>query len=203
MKLNSKYFDRIRVKPDEDRLRRQANSPCEWTGCTGAGTHKAPKGRGRDGEYHLFCIDHVREYNKGYNYFAGMSDDDVIRYQKSAITGHRPTWSLGMNPWANGPDTAQTPEDFARSGFNDSFGVFGDPACGGERRRRRPIRNAERKALSSLALDETATADEIKSRYKTLVKRHHPDANGGGKEAEEKLREIIQAYDYLKSAGLC
>ncbi len=203
MKLNSKYFDRIRVKPDEDRLRRQANPPCEWPGCTGAGTHKAPKGRGHDGEYLLFCIDHVREYNKGYNYFDGMSDDDVIRYQKSAITGHRPTWSLGMNPWANGQDTAQTPEDFARSGFNDTFGVFGESASGGEQQRRRPIRNAERKALSTLALDETATPDEIKSRYKTLVKRHHPDANGGGKEAEEKLREIIQAYDYLKSAGLC
>ncbi len=203
MKLNSKYFDRIRVKPDEDRLRRQANPPCEWPGCTGAGTHKAPKGRGHDGEYLLFCIDHVREYNKGYNYFDGMSDDDVIRYQKSAITGHRPTWSLGMNPWANGQDAAQTPEDFARSGFSDTFGVFGESASGSEQPRRRPIRNAERKALSTLALDETATPDEIKSRYKTLVKRHHPDANGGGKEAEEKLREIIQAYDYLKSAGLC
>lgn len=203
MKLNSKYFDRIRVKPDEDRLRRQANPPCQWPGCTGAGTHKAPKGRGHDGEYLLFCIDHVREYNKGYNYFDGMSDDDVIRYQKSAITGHRPTWSLGMNPWANGQGDAQTPEDFARSGFTDTFGVFGESAPDAEKVRRRPIRNAERKALSTLALDETATADEIKTRYKKLVKRHHPDANGGGKDAEEKLREIIQAYDYLRSVGLC
>ena len=72
MKLESKIFDRIRVKPDEDRLLRDQNPPCAWPECTGAGTHRAPKGRGHDGEYHLFCLNHVREYNRSYNYFSGM-----------------------------------------------------------------------------------------------------------------------------------
>ena len=204
MKLNSKYFDSIRVKPDEDRALRQQNPECQWVGCDGAGTHRAPKGRGHDGEYHLFCINHVREYNKTYNYFNGMSDDDVIQYQKSAMTGHRPTWSLGNNPWAHGAggaseDTTAQP----RAGFKDSFGMFGEMGADSDQPQRRPVRNAERKALSTLAVDETATPEEIKARYKMLVKRHHPDANGGGREAEDKLREIIQAYDYLKSTGFC
>ena len=60
----------------------------------------------------------------------------------------------------------------------------------------------ERKALETLLLPETASKSDIKSRFKELVKRHHPDSNGGDKASEEKLREIIQAYNYLKQAGL-
>ena len=66
----------------------------------------------------------------------------------------------------------------------------------------RPLRNLERKALDALSLNEGATRSEIKARFKELVKRHHPDANGGDRGAEDKLREIIQAYNYLKQAGL-
>ena len=90
-------------------------------------------------------------------------------------------------------------------GFGDPFAVFGERFDTGleDKAPRRQIRNAERKAFGTLGLDETAEGDEIKARYKQLVKRHHPDANGGGKAAEEKLREIIQAYGYLKSVGFC
>ena len=69
------------------------------------------------------------------------------------------------------------------------------------RRETRVIRNAERKALDVLGLEPEASTAEIKVRFKTLVKRHHPDANGGDRSAEDKLREIIQAYKYLKSVG--
>jgi DnaJ-class molecular chaperone len=65
------------------------------------------------------------------------------------------------------------------------------------------VRNAERKALHALGLEDTASGPEIKARFKELVKRHHPDANGGDRGSEDKLREIIQAYNYLKSAGFC
>jgi DnaJ-domain-containing protein 1 len=67
----------------------------------------------------------------------------------------------------------------------------------------RMIRNAERKALDTLNLDIHATAAEIKARFKELAKRLHPDANGGDRSREDKLREIIQAYNYLKSVGFC
>src|ERR1700754_2470036 len=100
MKLDSKYFDSIRVSSVRSRktVETKANAqPCQWSGCTKRGVHKAPKGRSSEGEYYNFCRQHVTEYNKSYNYFAGMDDGEVAQYQKSASTGHRPTWSLGVN----------------------------------------------------------------------------------------------------------
>ena len=65
------------------------------------------------------------------------------------------------------------------------------------------VRNAERKALHALGLESDANATDIKAKFKVLVKRHHPDANGGDRSCEDRLREIIQAYNYLKSVGYC
>ena len=95
MKTNSPLFDRIRVKPDQDRRLRASFPACQWPGCDAPATHRAPKGRLRASEYWRFCLEHVREYNNSYNFFAGMSDDAIAQYQKDAITGHRPTWKLG------------------------------------------------------------------------------------------------------------
>ncbi|MDH3579214.1 MAG: molecular chaperone DnaJ, partial [Hyphomicrobiales bacterium] len=75
MKLDSKYFDCIRVKPDEDRRSHDEHPSCDWSGCTRAAQHPAPRGRDREGQYFNFCLDHVRQYNKSYNYFNGMSDE--------------------------------------------------------------------------------------------------------------------------------
>ena len=65
------------------------------------------------------------------------------------------------------------------------------------------MRNAERKAFDALGLETDASATDIKAKFKVLVKRHHPDANGGDRSYEDRLREIIQAYNYLKSVGYC
>lgn len=211
MKLDSKYFDCIRVKPGTDRLSPQQVAGCGWVGCTKPGTHRAPKGRGQEGAYHLFCIDHVRDYNKSYNYFSGMSDEDVATYQKASITGHRPTWSSGVNAWAaTGFKSAAQGHmgGFKRDfGTHDPFGFFEQARTGGpegaEKPERRPIRNAERKCFTALDLPESSAPDEIKARFKALVKRHHPDSNGGDRGSEDRLREIIQAYNYLKQAGFC
>ena len=96
MNLNSKYFDRIRIAPERPVVDDAAARSCEWLGCSQLAGYRAPKGRMREGQYHNFCLDHVREYNKGYNYFAGMANDDVVAYQRSAATGHRPTWRMGV-----------------------------------------------------------------------------------------------------------
>jgi len=77
MKLDSPLFDSIRVKPENDRRRTPQDENCEWPGCEGFSTHRAPKGRGKEGQYWRFCLDHVREYNHSYNFFAGMADDAV------------------------------------------------------------------------------------------------------------------------------
>src|SRR6202035_3831087 len=95
MKPNSPLFDRIRVKPDKDRRLRTELPPCQWPRCEAPATHRAPKGRLQANEYWRFCLEHVREYNNSYNFFAGMTDDAVALYQKEAVTGHRPTWKMG------------------------------------------------------------------------------------------------------------
>src|SRR5919108_5754452 len=124
MSSDSPLFDRIRVKPDQDRRLRADMPPCEWPGCAGAATHRAPKGRNRENEYWRFCLDHVREYNHAYNFFAGMSMDDIARYQKEAVIGHRPTWKMGMNggrPMSRSRSSRFHPEFGDAS---DPFGVF-------------------------------------------------------------------------------
>lgn len=203
MKLESKYFDSIRVKPDKDR-QRDRHPVCAWPGCSLAGTHRAPRGRQFEGQYLDLCIDHVREYNKEYNFFKGLDDEAVSTIQKDALTGHRPTWRLGENSWASSKSgRKRAPGGFRTTmNHNDPFGLFGDqgpPAAPPSR----TVRNAERKALHSLGLDEGATSEEVKTRYKSLVKRLHPDANGGSRENEDKLKEVIQAYDYLRTSGFC
>src|ERR1700730_16174532 len=107
MKISSPLFDRIRVKPSEDRRVRQRRRCRDWPGRSLSPTHRAPKGRLREGEYWRFCLHHVREYNQSYNFFAGMSDDAISRYQKEAITGHRPTWKIGVNGKRSGPGASQ------------------------------------------------------------------------------------------------
>ncbi len=195
MKFNSPLFDRIRVKPSKDRRPKTGGPTCEWAGCSEAATHRAPKGRGREKDYWRYCLHHVREYNQSYNFFAGMSDTDVMAYQKDALTGHRPTWKMGTGKGGHGPDV----HTFAQQ--TDPFGLFGEDMKREQQKRAetRVIRNAERKALDTLGLDIDATRAEVKMRFKELVKRHHPDANGGDRSTEDRLVEIIQSYNYLKS----
>jgi hypothetical protein len=204
MKNDSPLFDRIKVKPDKDRRLRAGAPACEWAGCASPATHRAPKGRLKEKEYWRFCLDHVREYNHSYNFFAGMSTDDIARYQRDAVVGHRPTWKLG----SMGGGKSRTARAFAGKfeadgAADDPFGLFQEDGSG--RRRAQPehrmIGNAQRKALGVLGLESDADTTEIKTRFKALVKRHHPDANGGDRSSEDKLREIIQAYNYLKSIG--
>ena len=211
MKLDSKFFDRLRVKPDAAKLVRDACPTCEWQGCREPGLYPAPKGRGHEGEYHRYCLEHVRQYNKSYNYFAGMPDEDVAQHQKDDIIGHRPTWFVGVNSWARNRTPRATRNGERRNGFAhrfttyDPFGVFGaksEPTPSKPGEPPRVLHRAERKCLRQLNLEDTATKAEIKARFKDLVKRHHPDRNGGDRRSEDKLREVIQAYNYLRQAGL-
>ena len=209
MSSDSPLFDRIRVKPDQDRRLRAECPACDWPDCKEPATHRAPKGRLREKEYWRFCLAHVREYNHSYNFFAGMSDDAIAKYQKDAVTGHRPTWKMGMTSGTRGRSRRRDP-GFVFGEYDaaaDPFGVFSEMGgAGGWRTRSAPgrtVHNAQRKAFHVLGLEAGAERAEIKARFKALVKRHHPDANGGDRGSEDKLREIIQAYNYLKSTGFC
>lgn len=211
MKLDSKYFDSIRVAPKRERAEpvREEHPPCQWKGCNAPGRHRAPRGRGRDGEYFVFCLEHVRQYNASYNYFEGMSDTEVETFQKDALTGHRPTWKVGMNGQGAGKDAAASQANANQRAFGfrtmDPHGFFArraKEARATPAENRRQLKPLERKSLQALNLSGSATRIEIKARFKELVKIYHPDANGGDPRSGDKLREIIQAYNYLKQAGL-
>ncbi len=208
MKLDSKIFDRIRVKPDKERTDADVHPHCEWEDCDRPAPHRAPKGRHREGQYFNFCLEHVRQYNKSYNYFSGMDNDSVASFIKSSSTGHRPTWKMGIN---RGTDADQaTLSDDKRDWTapkHDPFELFRGthsyrPETRQERRQRR-MTEAQKNAFDVLKLDVSVDKTEIKTRFKELVKRHHPDANGGDRSSEERLRQIIQAYNVLKQAGFC
>ncbi len=208
MKLDSKYFDRIRTRRRKEQDSEPANPVCQWDGCEKPGIHKAPVGRNAEGQFFLFCFEHVKEYNKGYNYFSGLSDTEIARYQKEAITGHRPTWTVGVNKAAKASplqSTARSGSASAQARMKDPFGFVAQGRGNGPRfqPQLRKLKTLEAKAFDTLGLGGNATATEIKTRYKELVKKHHPDANGGDRGSEERFRAVIQAYQLLKQAGFC
>ncbi len=204
MTLDSKLFDQIRVKPDKESVEADRFPCCDWEGCTRPGSHRAPMGRNHEGQYFHFCLDHVRLYNKSYNYFTGMDDQTVARFLKEATIGHRPTWRMGVNRQAKPAGERPSSSDWGPT-FEDPFHVFG----GAANRRpkpaepRRRLNGVQRRAFDVLKLEPSSDKTAIKARFKELVKKHHPDANGGDRSSEERLRQIIQAYNALKQAGFC
>ena len=203
MKLDSKYFDRIRTRRKREQETVVEAPTCQWDGCDKPGVHRAPVGRNAEGQFFLFCFEHVKEYNKGYNYFSGLSDGEIARYQKEAITGHRPTWTVGVNKAAkNSPLHSDLRSGSYR--VRDPFGfVNGTKGSGPRFPEQRKLKSLEAKAFDTMGLDASATSSEIKSRYKELVKKHHPDANSGDRGSEERFRAVIQAYQLLKQNGFC
>jgi len=208
MDLNSPLFDSIRIKPSCDEPKKASAQGCDTPGCKNPGLYRAPKGRKAEGQYWRFCIDHVKAYNATYNYFDGMNDAAVQAFQEDAIIGHRPTWAMGVNPaTAAAKPKSEATRDWA---YVDPLDILRAEGVGETARRkaapepRRPRHSpATLKALDVLGLDENADSAAIKAQYKVLVKRFHPDANGGDRSFEERLRDIIRAHDALRAAGLC
>ncbi len=132
----------------------------------------------------------------------------MIKHQKDDTIGHRPTWFARRElpvGRAAGRATAPAPGGFAhRFTSYDPFGLFAERAAAkaGAGAPERPLKRAERKCLRQLNLEDTATKADIKARFKELVKRLHPDHNKGDRASEDKLREVIQAYNYLRQTGL-
>jgi hypothetical protein len=199
MDLNSPLFDRVRIRSEEAEARARQSPRCQNPGCNEPGEYRAPLGRNREGQYVMLCLAHVQAYNKSYNYFQGMTDDAIADFQKDAITGHRPTWTIGVTAKGNGPAASG-----GERNYYDPMGLFTEAqrrAKAEEEQKRSKYGKLALKALETLHLDEKATPDVIRAKYKAWVKQLHPDANNGDRSREEKLREIIRAYNTLKSAG--
>ncbi len=185
--------DVLRLKPGE--------KPCEWPGCSRAGDARSPKSRDLPGQFYRFCQPHAAEYNKNWNYFAGMSPGEQQRFQEEALTGHRPTWQFRASRFSREAAAASAK---GAQGFVDPFTMFG-----GGRSRTEPeapvsrrLGKMERQALADLDLPDDADGPAIRARYTELVKRCHPDANGGDRSTEHKLQRVIQAYKTLKKTGM-
>ena len=198
MNLNSPLFDRIRTKPSAEAASPEATPRgCDHPGCAQAGTHRAPMGRDHEGQFFHFCLDHVKAYNQTYNYFAGMSDSALQAYLKDAVTGHRPTWTVGVNGQV-AAESAIDPGSLLRARM-ERLRKAREAAA---ETRKPVVGKAALKALQTLGLDEQADRALVRRRFKELAKRLHPDLNDGDRSREEKLRAIIDAYNYLKSAGI-
>lgn len=193
--------DVLRLKPGE--------KPCEWPDCTKAATAKAPKSRERLNDFYEFCQSHAGEYNKGWNFYAGMNEAQVRAAQeREAITGGRPTWD--MNASKNSREAAAfaskmgTASKTGEGSWRDSYGLFGrkgDQAPQSPTEDRR-VGKLEATALADLDLNPGVDKAAIKARYHELLKRFHPDTNGGDRTAEAKLQRVIKAWKTLKKAGI-
>ena len=150
---------------------------CEWPECRSEGDFRAPRSRSDLRNFRWFCLDHVRAYNQSWDYFAGLDETGIEEVLKRDQVWDRPTWPLGSSP-------------VGASNFSDPFGLFG------ERYEARPHTPRD-VALTVLGLDDTASVEDIKIRYKSLAKKHHPDANNGSKNAEKKFIALKEAYNLL------
>jgi hypothetical protein len=162
---------------------------CAKDGCTEDGDYRAPRSTHDVHDYIWFCLDHVREYNKSWNYFDGMDEvgmEDAIR---RSTTWERPSWKFGISN-KTGPSEWQ-------KAFDDPLGILGE-GNNDKKEEQCPYNADERKALAIFGLSSCTDTREVKKRYKVLAKAHHPDANGGSIKAEEQLKTINWAYAILK-----
>lgn len=166
-----------------------AGRTCSWPGCDAVGDHRAPKSRDELEQYHWFCLEHVRVYNKAWNYYAGLSEEEVEQEVRRDTTWRRPSWPLGAKKIIGAIDGIESwVRDFGLDGDAAARRARGDAAPDADR----PAK--VRDAYAVLGLPATADAAEAKRCYKELVKRHHPDVNDGDKMAEEKFKQINEAY---------
>lgn len=169
---------------------------CEHPGCDLDGNYPAPRSKRDLHEYRWFCLEHIREYNKSWDFYAGMDTDAIERERREDVIWRRPTWPLGASGKRQGG---------ADQSFQDGFGLFEDagPEAGtanGQSNGHPALGVEERDAMDILDLSPPLSEDAVRNRYKELVKRLHPDANGGDKQAEERLKLVNHAYTTLKTS---
>jgi len=154
---------------------------CERPGCRASGDFRAPRSPQELNIYLWFCKEHIREYNKSWNFYADMGEAEVEADVRRDTVWRRASWPLGVR---NGT---------SRFRISDGFGYFTEAPLHKDPAPPRTL-TAEEQALGVLDLEAPVTAGAVKARYKELVKVHHPDTNGGTKASEEKLKEINLAY---------
>ena len=162
---------------------------CNWNNCKEVGEYKAPVEKDNSRKYRMLCLEHVKEFNKNWNYFSGMNDDQVINFLKSDMTWHKPTLSFSSSDnffkvlWNNALKD-EIENDKFKSDFNHM--------------RQFKFDHKDIKAFEILGISVGLKWQKIQKKFKILVKKYHPDINAGNKKYEEKLKQITLAYTQLK-----
>jgi len=163
---------------------------CDWNNCLEIGEYRAPLEKDNSKNYRLLCLNHVKEFNKNWNYFAGMNDQQIFSFLKSDMTWHKPTQSFSSSDnffkvlWNNA-----LKDDLDSSRSKSQY----------DHMRQFKFDNNDIKAFSILGVSVGLEWKKIQDKFKTLVKKFHPDINLGNKNYEEKLKLITLAYTQLKS----
>jgi hypothetical protein len=183
----------IRICRDEDTPAVKVQR-CAVPGCEEDGVCHCPVSPHDLSNRKWFCVRHAREHNERWDFFADMSQTEIARFQEDVLIGHRPTWPIGkrMQGWGA----------FASGTYiiEDGYAIFaGNQEPPVPRRPQRILTPLQRQAFDILGLSNSASLNEIKARYKELVKRFHPDANGGDRGTEERLKQVIKAYGVLRT----
>ena len=174
-----KQFAFAALHAEDARGQTKADSrQCDWLGCREEGAHPAPRSPARLTDRYWFCKEHAREYNRAWNYYAGMSAEEIDRERRRDTIWQRPTWpfSRGDNLGAAGSEQAQA------------------DAASRRKSGRTPISAAERRAASTLGLSIPYTNSSLKACYRSRAKAAHPDLNPDDPRAEERFKELREAY---------
>ena len=163
---------------------------CDWNNCSNEGAYKAPVEKDNSRKYRMLCLEHVREFNKNWNYFVGMNDNQICEFIKSDMTWHKQTQSFSSSDnffkilWNN----ALNDESYKMKLKNKNHNM-----------RQFNFDNNDIKAFGILGLSIGIKWTKVQEKFKKLVKKFHPDMNSGSKKFEDKLKIITLAYTQLKN----
>tara|TARA_Y100000590_G_C15546676_1_gene949270 strand:+ start:541 stop:1059 length:519 start_codon:yes stop_codon:yes gene_type:complete len=162
---------------------------CEWDNCKNNGEFKAPLERDNSKRYKWLCEEHIKLFNKNWNYFDGMSQVEIENFLKSDLTWHRPTQKFSSSDnffsilWNNA--------------LSDKFNIFQDEKSVNNLKTRK-FSEKDKDAFIIMGLEFNADWSTVQKKFKTLVKKLHPDRNSGNKQFEDKLKKVTLAYSHLK-----
>ena len=161
---------------------------CDWNNCKKVGNYKAPIEKDNSKKFKLLCLEHIKIFNKKWNYFANMTNEEIEYFIKSDLTWHKPTKSFNSS------------ENFFNILWNnaleDKLNIF--KSSNFKNFKKDKLTSTDRDALDIMGLKYEAKWEEIQKKFKSLVKKYHPDKNLGSKKFEDKLKKITLAYSKLK-----
>ena len=163
---------------------------CDWSKCNKIGMYKAPLEKDNSKKFRLLCLEHIKEFNKSWNYFSDMNNEEIENFVKSDLTWHKPTKSFGSS------------ENFFRilwlNALDDKTGIFINSDSRKFEKSNLTVKDKE--ALKILGLKSDTNWSDIQKKFKILVKKYHPDKNRGSKKYEDILKKITLAYSQLRAS---